>query len=177
METSIRLADLPSSALLRRYVREGTYTDCYCTDVPATISLPRYVETFYTTPVFKLERWILTHLVSKPSTDRDARNVALAQAWSFAAWTVEQRTREQLLMCDYLRRTRSWFMVAPITGGTRLYFGSAVVPVRRPSGELTLGSTYRALTGFHKLYSRILLRAARSALGRQSFGAQARQEH
>lgn len=164
METSIRLADLPSSALLRRYVREGTYTDCYCTDVPATISLPRYVETFYTTPVFKLERWILTHLVSKPSTDRDARNVALAQAWSFAAWTVE-------------RRTRSWFMVAPITGGTRLYFGSAVVPVRRPSGELTLGSTYRALTGFHKLYSRILLRAARSALGRQSFGAQARQEH
>jgi hypothetical protein len=69
-----------------------------------------------------------------------------------------------LLMCDYLRRTRSWLMVEPLEAGTRLYFGSVVVPVRDASGRLELGSPYSALLGFHKLYSRILLASARSRL-------------
>jgi hypothetical protein len=45
-----------------------------------------------------------------------------------------------------------------------LYFGSAVIPVRTKSGETALGFPYGALLGFHKLYSRILLRAARLRL-------------
>lgn len=98
----------------------------------------------------------------------DAQRLARAEIDAFAAWTVEGRAPDQLLMCDYLRRTRSWLMVLPIDGGTRLYFGSAVVPVRRESGELTLGSTYLSLMGFHKLYSRPLLNSARSRLRRQS---------
>ena len=72
----------------------------------------------------------------------------------FAAWSVEARTENQLLMCDFQSRTRSWFMVTD----KRLYFGSAVVPVRDPeTGEKSLGSTYSALLGFHRLYSRALL--------------------
>lgn len=161
-------SELPTSALLRNYAHGGGYTDCYFIEVRRSISLAGYVEAFYTTWVFKLERWILTHAVNKPSSDRDARRVARAEINFFAAWTVEGRAPDQLLMCDYLRRTRSWFMVVPIDAGTRLYFGSAVVPVRRKSGELTLGSTYSALMGFHKLYSRILLRSARSRLMRES---------
>lgn len=165
LQTSITTAEMPASALLRKYRYDGAYTDCYVTEVAASITLARYVEAFYTTTVFKLERWILTHAVAKPSSDIDAKRVALAEIDSFAAWSVEERATDQLLMCDYVRRTRSWFMVTPIAnGGTRLYFGSAVVPVRRKSGELTLGSTYSSLMGFHKLYSRILLRAARSRL-------------
>lgn len=160
----ISRAELPASALLRKYVYPGAYTDCYCTEIPRSVSLAEYVEAFYTTWVFKLERSILTHAVNKPSTDLDAQRLARAEIDSFAAWTVEGRAPEQLLMCDFLSRTRSWLMVSTIDGGTRLYFGSAVVPVRRKTGELTLGSTYVSLMGFHKLYSRILLRSARSRL-------------
>jgi hypothetical protein len=168
MQASIVTSGLPATALLGNYARGGGYTDCYFTEVPQSIALAEYVEAFYTTWVFKLERWILTHGVKKPSRDLDAQRVARAEIDCFAAWTVEGRAPDQLLMCDYLRRTRSWFMVIPIDGGTRLCFGSAVVPVRRKSGELTLGSTYSALMGFHKLYSRILLHSARSRLMRKS---------
>jgi hypothetical protein len=164
-------AELPATALLRRYACEGAYTDCYTTQVAANVDLPRYVEAFYTTWVFRLERWILKWLVAKPSTDTDVQRLAHAQVDAFAAWSVEGRAPDQLLLCDFLGRTRSWLMVAPLDGarsnaGTQLFFGSAVVPVRDRSGKRRLGSTYSALLGFHQLYSRILLRAARSRLQR-----------
>jgi hypothetical protein len=168
LQTSIAVGDLPVSALLQKYVYPGAYTDCYFAEVARSVSLPDYIEAFYTTWVFKLERFILTHTVDKPSTDPEAHRLARAELDAFAAWTVEGRAPDQLLMCDFLSRTRSWLMVLPIEGGTRLYFGSAVVPVRRKSGELALGSTYVSLMGFHKLYSRILLRSARSLLARKS---------
>jgi hypothetical protein len=53
--------------------------------------------------------------------------------------------------------------------GTSLYFGSAVVPVRSPkTGRTRLGPVFSALLGFHKLYSRVLLRAARRRLYRKA---------
>ena len=57
---------------------------------------------------------------------------------------------------------RSWLMVDPVGHGvTRLYFGSAVVPVTNArTGSAGLGTAFVALLGFHKLYTRILLRAA-----------------
>ena len=72
-------------------------------------------------------------------------------------------------MCDFLGRTRSWLMVEAVDGGkaTRLYFGSVVVP--KPNGaarKSSLGASYTLMLGFHKLYSRALLRAARSRLFR-----------
>ena len=49
--------------------------------------------------------------------------------------------------------------------GTRLYFGSAVVPVvSRQSAKAEMGFAFRALLGFHKLYSRALLGAASARL-------------
>jgi hypothetical protein len=161
-------ADLPPSALLRKYVHEGAYTDCYTTEIPKAVTHSQYVEAFYTTAVFKLERLILRWLVAKPSTDADARRLAHAETRSFAAWSVEDRTPDQLLMCDFMSRTRSWLMVAPTPSGagTRLYFGTAVVPVRGKSGKPKLGSGFNAMLGFHKLYSRVLLSAARSRLNR-----------
>jgi hypothetical protein len=167
IQSSISACELPSSALLRKYVDTGAYTDCYVTEITTSVSQAEYVEAFYTTAVFKLERLILRWLVAKPSSDSDARRLANAEIDSFAAWSVEDRAPNQLLLCDFQHRTRSWLMVAPIESGdagTRLYFGSAVVPVRERSGEAALGFTFSALLGFHKLYSRILLRAARSRL-------------
>ena len=167
---NINRCELPPFALLRKYVYKGAYTDCYVTAVAASVSHAEYVEAFYTTAVFKLERLLLKWLVAKPSSDLDARRLAHAEVNSFSAWSVEGRATDQLLLCDFQRRTRSWLMVAPIEngGGTRLYFGSAVVPVVTKSGAARLGFTFSALLGFHKPYSRILLRAARSRLERDN---------
>lgn len=169
-ESSIQPCELPRGALLHAYRDRGAYTDCYVTEVARAVSRSEYVEAFYTTPVFKLERQILRWFAATPSTDREARQLASGALDSFAAWRVEGRTPDQLLLCDVSGRTRSWLMVEPIEhrappGSTRLYFGSAVVPiVSARSGKATLGFTFRALLGFHKLYSRILLRAARARL-------------
>ncbi len=163
---SIQSPPLPDNALLAAYSRDGGYTDCYSVDVPGTISQEQYVAAFYTTAVFKLERLILRLAVSKPSTDTQARQLAAGSINHFAAWRVEQRNDNQLLMCDFVGRTRSWLMTLPLPaqhgGGTRLYFGSAVVPAR--AGASGLGFTFTALLGFHKLYSQTLLHAARKRL-------------
>jgi hypothetical protein len=152
---------LPPGALLAKYVREGAYTDCYVTDIAGAVSHAQYVEAFYTTAVFKLERLILKWAVSKPSTDGEARQLAAGTRDAFAAWRVEGRAGNQLLLCDLSDRTRSWLMVVPEGGRTQLYFGSAVVPGRR---RKSLGFGFRALLGFHKLYSAVLLYAAKSRL-------------
>ena len=164
----IRREELPPAALLARYRRDGTYTDCYVTEVDARVSHADYVEAFYTTALFKAERLLLALLVARPSTDAQARQLARGQLEGFAAWSVEARAEDQLLMCDFQGRTRSWLMTeAADPGRTRLYFGSAVVPVvDRRSGESRLGATYSSLLGFHKLYSRALLRAAARRLVR-----------
>jgi hypothetical protein len=164
--TAIRPCRLPPDALLNRYVSAGSYVDCYVAEVARSVSCAEYVEVFYTTAVFKLERSILGIAVSQPSTDAEARQLACGERSTFAAWTVEGRTPDQLLMADLSGRTRSWLMVAPSgTGDTLLYFGSAVVPVRDPKTDrASLGPLFRALLGFHKLYSRVLLLSARSSL-------------
>lgn len=141
---------------------EGAYTDCYFTEVRDLITFPQFITAFYTTPLFKLERLILKMFVSKPSIDMDVRQLAEGNVKTFAAWRVENRSENQFLMCDFRGRTRSWLMVIPIRKDsvtrTRLYFGSAVVPIRNSkTGQPSLGFTFQALLGFHKLYSRLLL--------------------
>ena len=159
----IEPCDLPPTALLQRYRDAGAYTDCYTTEVARAVSHAEYVEAFYTTFVFKLERFLLKSLVRRPSSDAEAARLARGELDSFAAWTVEGRTPDQLLMADYLGRTKSWLMTVSIDASrTRLYFGSAVVPVRDKAGRRALGSPFRALLGFHKMYSRVLLAAARA---------------
>ncbi len=153
---SVHPTALPDHALLQAYTRNGSYADCYATDLPGTVSHAQYVEAFYTTWVFKLERFILKWAVRRPSTDEQARQLAAGTLDSFAAWSVEQRADNQILLCDFLGSTRSWLMVAPQGSGTRLYFGSGVVK-RGPAG---IGRSYRLLMGFHRVYSRVLLHVA-----------------
>lgn len=152
------VTELPQHALLQRYRVQGDYTDCFAIDVPRQVTHAAFVEAFYTTAVFKLERLLLALLVSRPSRDAEARELAGGQRAQFSAWSVEARAQDQILLCDLAGSTRSWLMAAPAPGaGTRLYFGSAVVRKRQ-------GGAFRALLGFHKLYSRILLRAAAARL-------------
>ena len=163
--TSIRACELPPDALLGKYQGAGAYADCYVSEIAGQVTQAEYVEAFYTTAVFKLERLILRLVVSRPSTDMQARELAAGNASNFAAWSVEGRDSNQLLLCDFQNRTRSWLMSEPCSAGTRLYFGSAVVPaVSRRTGKAAMGPLFGALLGFHKLYSRVLLRAAISRL-------------
>jgi hypothetical protein len=162
---AVRACDLPPDALLQRYRSAGAYTDCYAADLACVVSHADYVQAFYTSAVFKLERLVLRVFAARPSTDAQAQSLARGEADAFAAWSVEARAPDQLLRCDFTRRTRSWLMLAPQPGGTRLYFGSAVVPVGDPrNGEPRMGSGFSVLLGFHKLYSRVLLSAARARL-------------
>jgi hypothetical protein len=167
LHCNVNACTLPPASLLRKYVDQGAYTDCYVVQLATDVTQAQYVEAFYTTPAFKLERLILSWLVAKPSSDAEVRQLASGQVDSFAAWNVEARRSDQLLLCDFQNRTRSWLMTAPVDSGTFLYFGSAVVPARTRSGETRMGSMFQALLVFHKLYSQVLLRAARSRLMKQ----------
>lgn len=166
---------MPSEALLNRYSEGGAYADCLVTEIARTVAHAAYVEAFYTTPVFKLERLVLRWLVSRPSTDHEARQLAQGMRETFAAWTVEARAADQLLLADFSGRTKSWLMTEPAGGSaTRLYFGSAVVPGNRGRDPVSaaggqkrgLGFAFTALLGFHKLYSRVLLKSASARLSR-----------
>jgi hypothetical protein len=155
-------------------LRDGAYTDCYVTAISGPVSHAQYVTAFYTTFVFKLERLILKWAVSKPSTDAEARQLATGLIEAFAAWQVEKRSENQLLLSDFRGRTRSWLMVAPLVTdsgrGSRLHFGSAIVLGKNSkTGRSTLGFGFRSLLGFHKLYSIVLLHSAKSCLEAHGF--------
>lgn len=166
---SAKPCQLHTNALLSACRAEGAYVDCYCIDSPWRVSQAEYVEAFYTTAVFRVERLVLRWVLSKPSSDRDARLLAEGARETFAVWQVEARDADQLLLADVTGRTKSWLMSAPVGDGhgnaTRLYFGSAVMPARhRATGERRLGPVFHALLGFHQCYSRVLLTAARARL-------------
>lgn len=156
---------LPVDALLSAYSRQGAFTDCYTTLVDSSVSHADFVEAFYSSALFRVERFILKIFASRPSTDQQVQALATGSLTAFAAWEVEGRIDNQLLLRDFTGRTRSWLMVAPARhegpGRTRLFFGSALVPrtdIR--SGRKTLGAGLGAMLWFHRLYSRALLAAA-----------------
>lgn len=170
MFSSITQTDLPDTALLRRFAEQGEYTDCFATPIPIEASLPVFVEAFYTTWLFKTERAVLKWLLSLPSTDDEARQVAKGTRDTFAAWNVEDRSENQLLLIDVHKRTGSWFMVETREAGARLLFGSVVFRTEQTRAGRNMRWTYRSLLGLHRLYSRALLSAARSRVLRRLRG-------
>lgn len=160
--SGLRAAQLPAGALLAAYRDRGAFTDCYAADLRRTVSLPDYITAFYNSWAFRPERWLLGAVLNRGADAQDVARLAQGRSESFAAWSVEGRGEDQLLLCDFQGKTRSWLMVEPINGGTRVYFGSAVVPATTKADAFA----FRALLGFHRLYSRVLLGAAVSALRR-----------
>ena len=168
---SIETCPVPAESLLGEYSMNGAYADCYWTEVPGQVSFPEFLFAFYTTPLFNLERLILRLTVSKPSTDVQARQLAHGSRNRFAAWQVEGRSEHEILMCDFRGRTRSWLKVVPVITmrdtRTRLYFGSAVVPIpNSKTGKPSLGFGIQVLLGFHKIYSVLLIYSAKLSLKR-----------
>jgi hypothetical protein len=129
------------------------------------VTLQQFVVAFYTSWLFRLERALLRIFLAIPSSDADAYALARGTRNTFAAWYVGARTPTELLMCDRYERTRSWFCVGPDgDGGTELCFGSAVAGRRRANASFVMSPSFRALLGFHVLYSQLLLQAAARSL-------------
>ena len=161
---TVLACEVPLNSFLRQYKDGPGYADCYVTHVPGVTTQQAFIEAFYTSPLFKIERTLLQYLASKPATDADAKALAGGGATRFSAWRVEAQSTTELLLADFTGRTRSWLMAVPgpvgnDLPGTLLYFGSAVVPLAG-HGAQSMGWVFHALLGFHRLYSRLLLRAA-----------------
>ena len=167
---SVIATPVPPDSLLGRLAAERrAFADAYTLKLPRVVSQADFVEAFYTTRLFKVERALLT-LLGRPSSDVAARALARGESQRFAAWTVEARAGDELLMHEDSGATRSWFKTeAGEGGGTTLWFGSAVVPRRTPGpgGQPRFGLVFNALLGFHRRYSRALLAAAARRLRAQ----------
>src|SRR3546814_8469253 len=112
----IHATRLPNGALLEQYSASGAYTDCYSATLVGHISLADFMGVFYTTPIFKLERWILAKVLQLPSTDQEAQLLAQGRITRFAAWSVEARQLAQTVLAA--GRTRSWLMALPVGTGS-----------------------------------------------------------
>jgi hypothetical protein len=158
-----RAVAVPGDALLRVYAdSDGAYTDCFEVMHPLQADLPAFVTAFYTTWIFRLERFVLSLMLRRRIRDSEVVALAEAAADRFAIWEVEARQDGQILLCAKGGQTRSWLAVAAKEGGvTRLLFGSAVIghAAERPFWV-------KALTPAHVFYSRLLLRAAERKLRR-----------
>ena len=160
MISGITRTPVPRIASLADYDRlEHGYADCYTARVSVACGLDDFLIAFYTSGVFKVERLILG-LLGLASSDEEATKLARGEIDSFAAWTVESRDTDQILLADIRGNTRSWLMVESLGSGTTLFFGSAVLPRKVDGVSRPPAWIFRALLGFHQLYSRVLLRAA-----------------
>lgn len=166
-----KLSTLPEGSLLERYLTcEGCYTDCFSIEVNGPTNLAAYIDAFFDSWVFRIERRVLTLIGKGPATKHDVAALATGDAERFAAWTVTGRDDTQLLMTVPDTPIRTWLRVLPDTHrshGVRLYFGSALVPPTPKDGApARLPPVFRCTMGFHRLYSQVLLDAAARRFGR-----------
>jgi len=169
----IQSRPLPPRSLLAQCISPGDYADCLAVDVPGAISLGTFVQAFYTSAAFRPERMVL-RLIGRGSNDADVRALADGSADDFAAWDVEARGADELLLRDFRHRTRSWLRVeqlaepvsdaTPGSPATRLTFGSGVM---HPKGTASGGGRlFRMLLPIHKIYAMLLLKSAAKQLMR-----------
>lgn len=160
--TKVEQSGLPSDSLLIRYQESGDFTDCYLIKVSEKVDFQKYVYSFYTSWLFKLERFVLKWIVNKPSTDQEVLLLAKGNSENFAAWSVEDRAENQLLLCDYQGQTRSWLRVVNLNeGNTLVYFGSAVISKKDLDGKaIEFSRVFKFIGWFHHLYSKALITCA-----------------
>lgn len=141
------------------------YCDCFSTRIKASVSLQDFLYAFYMSPAFSIERMLLALTMRVPSADEDARALAKGESDRFCAWRVENRRDGEILLRFPASNTASFLMVrsCPNEGpdGTELLFGSVVLP---KTPDTRFGFFFHALSGFHRLYSVILLNSATKRL-------------
>lgn len=145
----------------------GYYTDCFSIHLDQSVTLPEFINAFYTTPLFRLERLLLSLTVKGRMKDADVTALSRGESDRLAIWQVEARKECEILLSA--GSTKSWLMVAPQEGGgddTQLFFGSVVVPEppKREGDAPRLGPVFDSLLSAHRIYSRLLLSSAAQRL-------------
>jgi hypothetical protein len=130
--SAVQPCEVPLNTMLRSYKDGLGYADCFLTEVQGAITQEIFIEAFYTSPLFKVERTILKYLPSKSATDAGAKQLAAGNATKFSAWRIERQSTSELLLADVTGRTRSWLMATPGTG-------SATAPRTFPAGSAAAG--------------------------------------
>ena len=157
-------SELPTHALSAPYQEQGAFVDCYYIDIAKDISLDEYIQAFYTTSIFKLERSLLSLAMLKRTKDDEAVELSRGRSDNYSIWTVEGRESNQIMLRDFTGNTRSWLMVEKSSGSeisTRLYFGSVVMPKGKVENvQASFGVLFHLFGKFHQVYSRALLNAA-----------------
>ena len=156
------------SLISEQSMLEGYVTDCFSAEVSKAVDLSDLIEAFYKTALFRLEQLVLSLAPSGRLRDTDITALSKGQVDRISVWQVEARLDTQILLSA--GGTKSWLMVQPLDSGTRLYFGSVLVP--RPSkveGKTPkVGWVLDSLMGAHLIYSRLLLGAAVRRLSRNT---------
>ena len=157
---------LPDTAFLARYeAQPDTHTDCYHARVAKHVPLERFINAFFNSWLFRIERLILKLSLTKPATDQDIANLANGTSNNMAAWRIEERDDDQILLEVPDTPIRTWPMREDAGDHTNLYFGSAILPMRTDkNGKPAMGHIFIMLMGFHQIYARALLYLAKRAL-------------
>ncbi|MEM9969681.1 MAG: hypothetical protein AAF762_01095 [Pseudomonadota bacterium] len=143
--------EVPAASLISPYVDGSNFVDAYFVARPG-VALPNYVDRFFTTPIFRLERSILRLTGGVPSEDQQVAALASGTGEVMASWRVEARSDDELLLVVPGTPIRTWLAV----DDRGIWFGSVIVA--GPDGNIPF--MIRALIPFHALYSRVLLWAA-----------------
>ena len=163
--TRIAALPPPETSLLAQRRGEDWYRDAFRACVPGHVTLGTFVTEFFAGPAFLPERMAL-HLIGRGAGAAEIAALAEGTATRFAAWEMEAREADQLLMHDFLDRTCCWLAVshegdasdlgAPHNAGEReqrfLWFGTGL---RNPGGPFA-----RWLKQPHRAYARWLLAGA-----------------
>ncbi|MEO0665459.1 MAG: hypothetical protein AAFY97_06945 [Pseudomonadota bacterium] len=149
---SVRRSAIPDGSLIARYKGQGNHVDAYVASTARYVDLPTYIAAFFSTSVFRAERLLLS-ISGKQSSDDQVADLAAGRGEHIAAWKVEERSANELLLEATGTPIRTWLAVEP--DGTALWFGSVVLAKK---GRIPLLA--RVMMPGHALYSRILLSAA-----------------
>eukprot|EP00123_Amoebidium_parasiticum_P021633 comp70918_c0_seq1/m.48123 comp70918_c0_seq1/g.48123 ORF comp70918_c0_seq1/g.48123 comp70918_c0_seq1/m.48123 type:complete len:227 (-) comp70918_c0_seq1:452-1132(-) len=183
----IQLARAPTRSLLqRRVAKYGIYGDAFAvrasvggrlgTAAPEEV-LKLYMDSFFTSPVFKLERFILRLArQGRPVTDSDIRSYEYEKGDAVQVFTVVETTHTEALFCwDEKLHGYTWFAVQRAgqqpalteevgvsegSGEVVLLFGSALKGGGADEVNGAMSLFWRTALAFHVAYSRLLLAAA-----------------
>jgi hypothetical protein len=169
--TQVTASELPPESLLARLRGPECYRDAFRASVAGDVSLGELITAFFSSRVFLTERMAL-HLIGRGAGHRDIAALAAGRTERFAAWEVEAREENELLMHDFLDKTCCWLAVSsrredaaldaplpvPETGRAYIWFGTAV---REFEGPIV-----SRLRDAHRWYARLLLEAAARRLAR-----------
>ena len=174
---SVQTGEIPESGYLKPYrERSSWYTDCFFVDVQGQVCLSQFISAFFTTFLFRSERWVLGVFTSSPSSDQNVMDLASGVSDRLSLWRVEARDDQQLILSFGELGVRTWLMVEPhpeIANVSRLYFGTGLDFSSRVAPEMDSQSRERKVSvlfypflGFHRFYARLLLWSAKVKVSR-----------